>query len=218
MAAFLSSGSIEETCLTADNRNEAIADPCDIAIELCESDTLFSTVEDKARLEKNNINNSGDMSRDIGIYLSEEVFAHHISSGCDESLDKFNLAIGVIEDLLVSNKFSELQNKFFERYYTCFDYGEENKLNYMDIFQQYQSTVEGYIEQELLSQVPDFSMEWMFKMLSSQQDYVDMGIIEILNSFTDFLLFKELMLRYKGEKEGKGLDLSDLIMTSSLST
>ena len=194
-------------------RSDSIADPSDIAIDLCESNSLASSALDHVILGMDDI----DCRSSEGVVCSgpEEVFAHHASTIGDKSLHKFNLAIGVLEDILVSDEFAELQNVFFEKFYNCFDYGEENKLNYMDIFQQYQSSIEGHIERELQSLVPDFSMEWLSQMLSSHQDCVDMGVMEILHSFSDFLTFKDLMLRYKEEKEGRALDLSDLIMTSS---
>ena len=216
MASYLSSGEGSGLNITAEGRSDSIADPCDIAIDLCESNSLVSSALDDVILGMDDVDCRGITSSDVGVYSgSEEVFAHHVSSSGDKSLHKFNSAIGVLEDILVSDEFAELQNQFFEQFYVCFDYGEENKLNYMDIFQQYQSSIEGHIEQELRSQIPDFSMEWLSQMLSSHQDCVDMGVMEILHSFSDFLTFKDLMLRYKEEKEGRALDLSDLIMTSS---
>ena len=196
--------------------NEVIADPNDIAIDMCVSDSIDKSSQYNIPFERDHGDETGDTPRNIGAYLTEEVFAHHASSGSDKALDKFNFAIGLIEDLLVSDRFAQLQNKFFDRFYSSFEYGEENKLSYMDIFQQYQSIIERTIEQELQSQVAGFSMEWMSKMLFAHQDCVDMGVIEILNSLTDFLVFKDLMLGFKEEKEGRGIDLSDLIMTSSL--
>ena len=193
--------------------NDGIADPSDIAIDLCICDfdvkTSKEPSEQGANTDCNRLSSQEDIAR-----CQEEVFAHHISSG-DENSYKFHSAVGILEDILVSEQFSEIQSQFFEQYYDQFDYDEENKLVYMDIFQQYQATVEGYIEAELKSQVPEFSMEWFSKMMDKNQEFVDMGIYEILQSFGDFLAFKELMLRYKGEKDGNALDLSDLIMTSS---
>ena len=216
MAAYLPTSSREERVLMADYTTEVIADPNDISIDMCVSDSTVASSKSNIQCEKDKRNKTGDIPRNTEAYLTEEVFAHHASSGCDETLNKFNFAIGVIEDLLVSEKFAELQNKFFDRFYPSFEYGEENKLIYMDVFKQYQSIIERAIEQELQSQVAGFSMEWMSKMLNTHQDCVDMGVIEILNSLTDFLIFKDLMLGFKEEKEGKGIDLSDLIMTSSL--
>ena len=215
MASYLPSGDGSGLNITAEGRSDSIADPCDIAIDLCESNSLASSALDHVILGMDEVDCRYSSSSEVVYSGSEEIFAHHASPIGDKCLHKFNLAIGVLEDILVSDQFAELQNQFFDRFYACFDYGEENKLNYMDIFQLYQSSIEGHIERELQSQIPDFSMEWMSKMLSSHQDCVDMGVMEILHSFSDFLTFKDLMLRYKDEKEGRALDLSDLIMTSS---
>eukprot|EP00800_Vazella_pourtalesii_P007030 TRINITY_DN19269_c0_g1_i1.p1 TRINITY_DN19269_c0_g1~~TRINITY_DN19269_c0_g1_i1.p1 ORF type:complete len:219 (+),score=39.95 TRINITY_DN19269_c0_g1_i1:43-699(+) len=218
MAVYSPTSSREEQVVTADDTNEVIADPNDIAIDMCASNSTVTSSQYNVHSESDSGEKTRDISQNMRAYSNEEVFAHHTSSGSDKELDKFNFAIGVIEDLLVSDGFAELQNKFFGRFYSSFEYGEENKLSYMDIFQQYQSSLERTIEQELQSQVAGFSMDWMSKMLSTHQDCVDMGVIEILNSLTDFLTFKDLILGFKEEKEGKGIDLSDLIMTSSLST
>ncbi|XP_015774030.1 PREDICTED: ADP-ribosylation factor-like protein 2-binding protein [Acropora digitifera] len=75
--------------------------------------------------------------------------------------------------------------------------------------------IENYIEEELKRRMPGFSMEEFSKSLEHRQDQIGGDILEILLSFTDFLAFKQMFLDYKAEKEGTGVDLSNLLTITS---
>lgn len=127
-------------------------------------------------------------------------------SGQEGSL--FDETIGHIEDVLMDPKFQELQRNFMEKYWNEFDDTEENKLVYMDIFKEYTDVVEKYIENYLKKNIEDFSMESFISQLQDRKDDLDGEVFEILFTFSDFLVFKEMFLDYKAMKEGKVEDLA----------
>ncbi|KAK7873075.1 hypothetical protein R5R35_000358 [Gryllus longicercus] len=127
----------------------------------------------------------------------------------------FDSVIGHIEDVLLEDEFQNQQKCFLERYWQEFDYGEENKLSYMDIFKEYINVIEKYIEVRLINKIPNFSMEEFIHQLQERKDELDGEVFEILDTFSDFMAFKEMFLDYKAIKEGTVEDLSKDIVVSS---
>ena len=96
--------------------------------------------------------------------------------------------------------------------YEEFEEKEENKLSYMNIFKEYTKTIESYIEkvnligriknlfQNLSKRLPQYKVEDFFKLLKSRRNDIDEMLLDMLLSFTDFNLFKEMMLDYKNSK------------------
>ncbi|XP_015127451.1 ADP-ribosylation factor-like protein 2-binding protein [Diachasma alloeum] len=126
----------------------------------------------------------------------------------EEKGETFDVIIGHIEDILMEPKFQETQQYFLEKYWREFDSVEENKLIYMDIFDEYHKAIESYIEESLKRTIPGFSMESLVKQLSDRSPELDGEVFEVLETFTDFLAFKEMILDYRAMKEGKVQDLS----------
>ncbi|XP_068692287.1 ADP-ribosylation factor-like protein 2-binding protein [Montipora capricornis] len=131
---------------------------------------------------------------------------------------KFDTTVGHIEDIIMEEQFQTMQYDFKEKYYHHFTDEEENKLIYMDIFREYVASIENHIEEELKNRIPGFSMEDFSKSLEHRQDQIGGDILEMLLSFTDFLAFKQMFLDYKAEKEGTGMDLSNLLTVTSSSS
>ncbi|KAJ3101538.1 ADP-ribosylation factor-like protein 2-binding protein [Phlyctochytrium planicorne] len=129
------------------------------------------------------------------------------------------------------DKFIDLQTKFLDQNCKHFTNDDENKLIYMDIFNQYTNLLEKYIEKRLCQNIPGFSMpEFLNKLKYNltlirkptlnktfrlRSDQVDGDVFEMLSSVGDFNTFKEVMLSYKDEKEGTSIDLSGLLAVSS---
>ncbi|KAJ3209586.1 ADP-ribosylation factor-like protein 2-binding protein [Dinochytrium kinnereticum] len=93
---------------------------------------------------------------------------------------------------IADDKFIDLQTKFLDKYCHNFTNDDENKLIYMDAFNQYTKLLE-----------------------RTRSDQADGDVFEMLTSLGDFNTFKELMLSYKNEKEGTNIDLSGLLAVSS---
>ncbi|XP_030748144.1 ADP-ribosylation factor-like protein 2-binding protein [Sitophilus oryzae] len=123
--------------------------------------------------------------------------------------------VGCIENIIISDKFMRVQNTFLETYYREFVRDDENKLIYTDIFKKYLETVERFIEQELVKEIPGFEMQILENLLKNKsKKELDGEIFEMLSTFWNFSTFKEMILDYKNMKEGKGIDFSkDILVT-----
>ncbi|PSN40493.1 ADP-ribosylation factor-like protein 2-binding protein [Blattella germanica] len=77
----------------------------------------------------------------------------------------FDSVIGHIEDILMEEGFQHLQRCFMEKYWHEFDDNEENKLCYMEIFQEYINVIERHIETHLANKIPNFSMQRFIEQL-----------------------------------------------------
>ena len=65
--------------------------------------------------------------------------------------------------------FVELQESFCVAHCSQFELSEENKLCYMEIFEQYQSTLESYIEKKVGEVIDGFSFKSFATMLQSRR-------------------------------------------------
>lgn len=68
-------------------------------------------------------------------------------------------------DILIEDEFEERQNNFCKQHCQIFENAEENKLEYMDIYKRYTELIECYLEQRLLEEVEDFSMDKFYELL-----------------------------------------------------
>ena len=89
-----------------------------------------------------------------------------------------------------------------------FDYGEENQLSTMEIFQRYRELVESFFMRELKSRFGSyFDLSELSAQLShdpSTSPLQDQGeVVELILSLDNFLVFKDLMLDYKTFQSGK---------------
>ncbi|GBM59794.1 ADP-ribosylation factor-like protein 2-binding protein [Araneus ventricosus] len=121
---------------------------------------------------------------------------------------QFDTVIGYIEDIIIDPSFSKLQHNFMEKHYEKFEECEENKLEYINVFNAYTELIEKHIEASLLKRIPGFSMKEFLKDIANKQTELDGDVFDILVSFTDFISFKEMFLDYKAAKEGRTPDLS----------
>ncbi|KAM4894706.1 ADP-ribosylation factor-like protein 2-binding protein [Sylvia borin] len=130
--------------------------------------------------------------------------------------DEFDAVVGYLEDIIMDDDFQLIQRNFLEKHYQEFDDSEENKLIYTDIFNEYISLVEKYIEEKLLDRIRGFDMVAFTVSLQQHKDEMPGDIFDLLLTFTDFLAFKEMFLEYRAEKEGRTLDLSSALVVTSL--
>ncbi|KAF1793707.1 ADP-ribosylation factor-like 2-binding protein, domain [Phytophthora cactorum] len=98
----------------------------------------------------------------------EEVFDNDVGEENSEE-SKFDEMIGVLQDLLIDPEFVDMQSEFCRINCEIFDNVSENKLIYMDIFQQYT---------DLIDEIP-------------------LDVSDVLLSSSDFEEFKSLMLSFK---------------------
>ncbi|KAJ7426421.1 RING finger and SPRY domain-containing protein 1 [Willisornis vidua] len=118
----------------------------------------------------------------------------HSSTTSDE---EFDIVVGYLEDIIMDDDFQIIQRSFLEKHYQEFDDSEENKLIYTDIFNEYISLVEKYIEEKLLDRIRGFDMVAFTVSLEQHKDEMPGDIFDLLLTFTDFLAFKEMFLEYR---------------------
>ena len=121
---------------------------------------------------------------------------------------KFDVVVGHIEDIVVDPVFQDMQTQFMDKYCHEFEDSEENKLSYTPIFNEYVSMLEKHIEKELIQRLPGFNMADFMIQLSKRKNEISEELFEMLLSFTEFLVFKELMVDHKAFKEGRVVDFS----------
>ncbi|KAK1929507.1 ADP-ribosylation factor-like protein 2-binding protein [Phytophthora citrophthora] len=163
---------------------------------------------------------------DFGQEDDEEVYGDDVG---DENTDETKLdeMIGVLQDILIDPEFVNMQSDFcrnnceFTTGFGCltcpfglcteiFDNVSENKLIYMDIFQQYTDLIGTqrrgiavspsdvaylYLQRRLLSDC--FSMEELCNQIQEHEDEIPPDVIDVLMSSSDFEEFKILMLSFK---------------------
>ncbi|ORX58541.1 ADP-ribosylation factor-like protein 2-binding protein-like protein [Piromyces finnis] len=153
---------------------------------------------------------SEDKSRSLS--LTEITYESKYSSK-DE---KFDTTIGAIEDIILDDEFTTLQEKFFKENCEEFEDTEENKLIYTEIFNDYTEKIEQYLEKKLKEKFSWFDMT-EFLMMLNQRDEEDMfgDVFDILTSLGDFNSFKEMIIAYKKERNGEGIDMSGILIQSS---
>lgn len=121
----------------------------------------------------------------------EFVFA---SSNQNDNDDKFDLYVGALQDILMDEEFEKMRKQFSTKHCMEFEATEENKLSYMQIFKEYQDTIESYLLKRLSESIDDFSMEYFTGELKQRKDEIDDMIMDLLLSFSDFEQFKEMMV------------------------
>ncbi|KAI8899334.1 ADP-ribosylation factor-like 2-binding protein, partial [Globomyces pollinis-pini] len=129
---------------------------------------------------------------------------------------KFDRIIGELEDILMDEDFLDYQRDYFGKHCSLFANDEENKLEYMNIFEEYTNHVEAYIANKLKSRIEDFSMMEFMQILSERNpEELEGDVFELLESLGDFAVFKDIMLSYKDLAQGSDMDLSGLLSVVS---
>lgn len=126
----------------------------------------------------------------------DEDFTIEQTGGC-EADNVFDRTVGLLQEIVAGEEFQTVLKSFMEEHVDSFDAGEENKLCYTRIFEQYTLRIEEYMERCLAEQIPGFKVEVWLEELSRRQDEIDPELMEILISYSDFETFKAQMLSFK---------------------
>jgi len=110
--------------------------------------------------------------------------------------------------------FQDLQDKFLNEHCDEFENEEENKLIYTDIYNQYISTLEGYIANRMMELCPSFKMSALLELIQARPEEVDLDLFETLTSLADFTMFKETMINYKSQRDCQFDNFPSLLVTS----
>ena len=123
----------------------------------------------------------------------EEDFTIESHSNIPENVLKF---MDCIQDIIIEDEFAEIRETFFEKYSQVFEDKEENKLEYMDIYKEYVQIIEGYMVSRL-NKLMGFDYQEIIKDILKYKDSFNEEILELLSSFSDYSVFKEMILDYK---------------------
>ncbi|XP_019867841.2 ADP-ribosylation factor-like protein 2-binding protein [Aethina tumida] len=134
---------------------------------------------------------------------------------CEDDSEKYFFeVVGCIEEIIMREKFQDMQQQFLEKHWKKFDDKEENKLIYTDIFKEYEEGIEKYIQDCLVECLPNFDMIKFENELHNRKDELEGEIFEMLSTFTNFISFKNMFIDYKKMKEQNLDDLADHICVS----
>ncbi|XP_059477512.1 ADP-ribosylation factor-like protein 2-binding protein [Neocloeon triangulifer] len=147
-----------------------------------------------------NINGEKNSSHDEKGLRNGEDFSETLELNVSMGSMLFDTTIGHIEDIIMDPNFQILRETFMDQNCVHFEDNEENKLIYMDIFQEYIRSIEDHLKNELLRRIPDFNMTIFLNELQSQRYELEGEVFEMLLSFGDFLTFKQIMLDHKSAK------------------
>ena len=130
-----------------------------------------------------------DMSAlDSSIDGEEEILFEN-SGDADEN--EFDFVVGVLENIVMSPEFLEVQKQFCDEHCQIFDESEENKLIYTDIFRKYTTLIESSLERKLKEEIPGFEMHLFESLLKVRGEEISGEIFDVLLSYTDFNEFKQ---------------------------
>ena len=117
----------------------------------------------------------------------------------------FDAAIMELEQVMMEPTFTQKVGAFIAENCGEFDDGDENKLVYTTIFEQYVQIMEKYIEVELSSRLPGFDMPAFCKALMERgpATIAESLDLDMLGAFGDFEAFRQMML---AEKHGMKCD------------
>jgi len=136
----------------------------------------------------------------------EEEFEISNAGGQNAEDDEFDSIVGALQEIVSGKEFQDMVDSFTRKNCNVFEDSEENKLEYTSLFQEYTKHLETYIEKQLQSLVPGFSIEKFSSLLKTRKDQIDEQLLELLSSFSDFQLFKEIMLSHKKSLEAQELE------------
>ena len=134
----------------------------------------------------------------------EEIFFVSDSNDISPEDQSFDEMVGGLEQVLFSDDFQDLQNKFFKKHAGIFKDSEENKVEYTPIFNEYTKLMEKTLETQLKKVINGFNMKKFENMIAERMDEIaGIEVFDTLLSFTDFEEFKLQILAYKvGQSSG----------------
>lgn len=124
------------------------------------------------------------------------------SAFSDEDKARFVAAIDALEAAVLDPSFRAHVEAWCRANCTAFEDTDENRLEWMDLFQQYTEMIETCLEAALEERVPGFNMAHFMAELERQPDALGGEVFDLLMSLGEWDDFKSLMLSYKMELLG----------------
>ena len=133
----------------------------------------------------------------------ELLFGGDEGSSSTPEEQRFDAIVGCLEEVLMNPEFQLKQDAFCEEHCHKFFQDEENRLEYMPLFQEYSTLIETFIDVSLTEKLDGFSMDEFQELLEEHEGEICGDIFDLLLGLSDFQEFKDTMLSYKAASEGK---------------
>jgi len=140
----------------------------------------------------------------------------------DEATNRFDSMMGALEGMVISDEFGAMQDAFCRAKCGMFVEEEENRVEYMPIYEDWVATLEGHLADALAERGGDMGefVGMLVEKCERERDVLEGDVFDLLMSMIDFEAFKEMMLSYKRgmemEAEGGAADGSFMLEVTQL--
>jgi ADP-ribosylation factor 2-binding protein len=112
--------------------------------------------------------------------------------------DEFDLVLGTLEDVMMDDGFNEKIDRFMRQHCGTFESADENKHEYMELFNEYMALLEQYIQAKMSAALPGFDMAALCALIKRSGSDLNIDL-EALGAYGDFEAFKQMMVSYRQE-------------------
>ena len=115
-------------------------------------------------------------------------------------MESKNEIFALVCEIITSEEFTNGQMDFHVKNCKIFNEDEENKHEYMDVFEEYVKLVDNAIDSELYKKFKKEDVEDFYKTFKDNYEHfkeINYDAVEILKNAIDFETFKATMLRFK---------------------
>lgn len=145
-----------------------------------------------------------------------------------ESDVQFDLLVGILENMLLDEKFVTMVNDFGSKY--CMEFDDRgaknscadvmNKLIYTERFVQYNEMIERFMENYVIERMREegfhaITFPEIENMVSNRLNEMTSDVADVLLSFSDFEEFRQMMFSYK-EQMSVNNNLTSLMTVNHL--
>jgi len=131
------------------------------------------------------------------------------ASGATSAGSALDAAVAALEEVVFSDSFTSAQETFCRAQCEVFEEREENRVEYMTIYEQWVLFLERQLHDALVACAPGGDVQAFLSDLGDRAredpSVLESDVFDLLLSMTDFAAFKEMMLSYK---RGMAMDLS----------
>ena len=86
----------------------------------------------------------------------------------NERTNRLDKIMGALEELVAEESFQDFQDSFCAKHCLIFEEGEENKVEYMDIYHEWVGTLDTFLERALVAKCPGESMEDVLNLIQEK--------------------------------------------------
>lgn len=199
--------------------------------------TCVDMTDSSERIEASALERDDESSEEFDSQMNEAIFQatdNSCSEGKkvpaqEESDAQFDLLVGILESMLLDEKFVTMVNDFGSKY--CMEFDDRgcsengcpdvmNKLIYTERFVQYNEMIERFMENYVIERMREegfhtITFPEIENMVSNRLEEITGDVADVLLSFSDFEEFRQMMFSYKEQMSVKN-NLSSLMTVNHL--